>query len=227
MLQGHSGSTVWRNGDTVCKHSSDVSFVESPDRQRDLIALSQRLRCLPRIDSITDGMLTMAFIAGHEGLTVDNADAVGQTLRLLHRQTGYPHACTTGLDWLIDMAHMNLSHAGSDRVLEGFADILVDDTLIHTEPVQLIETADSQIVFIDIEGMGMGSRFRDLGYVRYHTLLHSMPEAFERFVIGYGLTVPSDERLWIDRVAGLTALAYAGFADTAQRLTLGLQLLDR
>jgi hypothetical protein len=166
MQQGYSGSAVRRKGALVEKLSSDRAFAESPERQRDLMALSRRLAILPRIERIVGPAITMQYVDGIEGLTEANAERAGQALRLLHGQSGYPHPCHTGIAWLLEgaSARMARSAFGPALVAEVEASYPAD-ALIHSEPQQVIEQPDGRIVFIDIEQCGMGSRYQDLAQV--------------------------------------------------------------
>jgi hypothetical protein len=224
MQQGYSGSTVRRSGDLVEKVSSDGEFCANPARQRDLIALSRRLGILPRIERIDGAALIMAFIAGEEGLTRANAARVGQALRVLHAERGYAHPCMTGMAWLLEAANARLGQISPGRQLP--ADFLAAypaDALIHSEPVQLIEQADGSIVFIDFEGIGMGSKYQDLGFVEYIAALQDAPEMFGAFLEGYGRAGLDLRRM--KQAAGVVALAYARFYDAEKRTALGLRLL--
>ncbi len=226
MNQGYSGSSVWREGPFVAKASSDQTFLEEPDRQRDLMALSRHLTLLPHIDRLDQGILYMEFVEGHEGLTEHNAQRAGMALRQLHARHDYPHPCTTGVWWLIHMANENLARVNSDyRVDADLETQYPDDALIHSEPVQFIERPDGTIVFIDIEGIGMGSRYHDLGFIYYTALLRDMPTLFDTFLRGY-LSEHADIALpKVRQLAGVIALAYASFADADKRIRLGLGLL--
>ena len=72
----------------------------------------------------------------------------------------------------------------------------------------------------------MGTRYRDLGFVCYIAELRESPILFDTFFDGYRLTTDVPEISKIRLIAGITALAYAGFADTARRIDLGLRLLS-
>lgn len=228
MKQGYSGSTVGRKGNLVEKVSSDTTFVSSKERQRDLIALSQKLAVLPGIDHIDGRAIYMKYVEGQEGLTEGNARRAGTALRLLHEQRAYPHPCMTGLEWLIRMANANLA-----RIHHGFtipADLRAKfpvDALIHSEPVQFIEKEDGTLVFIDIEGIGMGTRYQDLGFVYYAAMKEEKPAIFKSFMEGYQAeAIPIDQ--WrIRQLAGIISLAYAAFADFEKRMELGLRLVGQ
>lgn len=233
MEQGYSGSSVQRKGNLVEKASSDQSFLHSRARQRDLLALSRQLAVLPNIERIARGTITMEFIDGKEGLTIHNARQTGEALRSLHEQRGYPHPCMTGLEWLVDMANENLNRMNQpQRISAAFTEGYAVDALIHSEPVQVIEKKDGSIVFIDFEGIGMGSRYQDLGYVCY-AFQETRPEVFTAFLHGYqsGSLVIDPRR--IQKLAGLIALAYTGFAldyagrsEAEQRMALGFRYLN-
>jgi hypothetical protein len=174
----------------------------------------------------------MEFISGHEGITPNNAPRAGAALRLLHEQRNYPHPCVTGLSWLLDLANRNLSLANISLVLPPRLNAEFPiDALIHSEPVQLIEREDGSIVFIDFEGIGMGSRYQDLGHVYYCAHKDDQPDIFNSFLEGY-LTQPYFiEKDRIILLAGLISLAYAGFglafvgrAEFDHRISLGLRM---
>lgn len=78
MQQGYSGSAVQRRGKLVEKVSSDQSFIESQERQQDLIALSQQVPVLPSIEHIASPSIFMEFVDGQEGLTLQNATRAGR-----------------------------------------------------------------------------------------------------------------------------------------------------
>jgi hypothetical protein len=232
MEQGYSGSTVQRKGNLVEKISSDLSFTDSSERQRDLTALSQKIAVLPRIDHIDSPSIYMEYIDGQGGLTIQNAQRAGNALRLLHGQTGYPHACMTGLNWLIELSNENLAQMDlSQRISYEVISEYPVDALIHSEP-QWIEKKNGAIVFIDFEGMGMGSRYQDLGHIYYSAIKDDQPEIYTAFNQGY-----QSENLQIDprrvkQLAGIISLAYVGFAlafagntEAEKRLQLGLRLL--
>jgi hypothetical protein len=227
MEQGYSGSTVRREGCLVAKTTSDRGFVQSAARQRDLVVLSQRLAVLPRIDRIEGPVIYMEYIEGSEGLTLKNARRAGQALRQLHEQRDYPHPCFTGVAWLIEGANDSL--ARTDRDLRIAPEVAVEypaDALIQTEPAQFIEKPDGSIVFIDFEGMGMGSRYQDLGFVYYEAILDGEPELFAAFLEGYQQEPGEIDLGRVKRLAGVIALAYAQFADEEKRIALGLRLLE-
>ena len=226
MKQGYSGAVLRRSGDLVEKASADRAFVASRARQRALIALSKRFAGIPRIHSVKGAVMAMDFVTGKEGLTLGNARLAGAALRTLHEQVGYAFECATGLSWLIDLANQNLRQdRHALRVDPEIEAMYPNDALIHSEPAQIIQRADGSIVFIDIEGIGMGSRFRDLGFVCYIATLRKRPRLFELFASGYGLSESDDARRKARTIAGITALAYAGFADRELRIKLGLRLL--
>lgn len=227
MEQGYSGSTVRRVGQFVEKSSSDAEFTSNSDRQRDLLALSHRLAILPRIDRIESPLIFMEYIEGHEGLNEDNAPNAGQALRLLHAQTDYIHPCMTGVAWLIQLANENLAQSMHRlRIDEGIEAKYPPDALIHSEPVQLIQRPNGAIVFIDIEGIGVGSRYQDIGYVYYRSLIENKPDIFVHFVSGYISEEVEIERQLVLQMAGIIALAYAGFADFDMRINLGIRLFN-
>lgn len=225
MNQGYSGSVLRREGDIVVKISSDETFMESAQRQNDLIALSRRLRVLPRIHRIDPPALYMDFIAGHEGFTLANAARAGEALRLLHAQRDYPHPCMTGVGWLIDMAleHRAQTSAGYPIPADMEAEY-PSDALILSEP-QFIEKPDGAIVFIDFEGMGMGSGYQDLAHVYFRLIDAGLPEVLERFLGGYQHGRDPVDARRVKKLAGVVALAYAQFAEPARRVKLGLHLL--
>jgi hypothetical protein len=226
MQQGHSGSSLKRNGGLVEKLTTDRAFSSDVDRQQDLIILSGRLAVLPRIMRAEGSLIVMEFIEGKEGLTRQNAFRAGRSLRLLHEQRTFTHPCLTGVGWLIELANANLIRAGASlRISADWTKHFPNDALIHSEPTQLIETARGEIVFIDIEGVGFGSRYQDLGFIEFTAALQDDPEMLQSFIKGYeSEPIALDERLR-RRMAGLVALAYAGFADTEKRLAVGLRLL--
>lgn len=227
MKQGFSGSKVQLVGNLVEKISSDESFTSSKQRQKDLSALSHKLDILPKIDHITGKSIFMEYVAGREEMTTDNALRAGKALRLLHEQTDYRHLCMTGLDWLIQLANENLAQCnGRYEDFSGFKGEYPIDALIHSEPGQFIEKEDGTIVFIDIEGIGMGSRYQDLGSIYYGTMTDENPGIFPAFMAGYQST-PIHIELWrVMRLAGLYSIAYARFAEYKKRVEFGLRLLD-
>jgi hypothetical protein len=227
MQQGYSGSTVRRIGHLVEKWSSDEEFAHNRDRQADLLALSRRLTILPRIDHIDGQSIFMDYIEGHEGITEHNAHLAGQALRLLHAQTDYSHPCMTGVDWLIQLANENLSQTSHGyRVVDEIAVEYQMDALIHSEPTQFIQKHDGAIVFIDFEGIGLGSRYQDIGFIYYRAMIEGKSEIFTRFILGYESDKSRVDKRRVAQMAGIIALAYAGFADFDKRVKLGIHLLD-
>ncbi len=228
MRQGFSGSSVWREGDFVLKESSDEEFLHNAARQRDLAALSRRLSILPRIEHIEGGRITMEYIAGREGLTLRNARRAGQALRLLHAEQGYPHECMTGVEWLIALANENLAEWGLGRCIEpALAADFPPDALIHSEPAQVIERKNGEIVFIDFEGIGLGSRYQDLGFVYYLMMKDGREGVYAALEEGYRAGGGEVDGRRVMRLAGVIALAYARFAEREKRLGLGFRLLDK
>lgn len=234
MQQGYSGSTVQRKGKLVEKVSSDQTFIESPERQQDLVALSRQIPVLPRIDHIAGASIYMEYIAGKEELTKQNAQRAGKALRLLHEQRGYPHPCLTGVDWLIELANENLAQMSlSQRISTELAHQYPHDALIHSEPTQFIEKQDGSIVVIDFEGIGMGSRYQDLGFIYWRAFLEGDPERYTAFIKGYQSNSIQIELQRVKQLAGIISLAYVGFAlafagaeEAAKRLQLGLKLVE-
>jgi len=226
VKQGFSGSTVQRKGNLLEKISNDQNFTSSTERQKDLVALSQKVDVLPRIDHIDSQSIYMEYVEGQEGLTEQNARQAGKALRLLHERRDYQYPCMTGLEWLIQMANENLARMGcSQRVLAEIEAEYPSDALIHSEPVQFIEKRDGAIVFIDIEGIGMGTRYQDLGFVYYITKKDEKPEIFTSFMEGYQSEPVQIEQMRIKELAGIISLAYAQFAEFEKRMELGLRLL--
>jgi len=166
MKQGYSGSAVRLVGDHVEKVTSDRAFTEDIERQTALIDLSRRTALVPHISQVDDARILMEFVGGNEGLTELNAEQAGASLRLLHDLDGFSHPCLTGVNWLVFLANTNLARANcSTRVASELAQHFQNDALIHSEPTQFIQTNDGRIVFIDIEGIGRGSRYQDLGFI--------------------------------------------------------------
>jgi thiamine kinase-like enzyme len=233
MEQGYSGSSVRRSGRLVEKVSSDEEFIQNKNRQIDLLALSQELAILPHVDRINGQSIFMEFVDGKEGLTLQNAVQVGKALRLFHDQRGYPHPCMTGVEWLIDMANTNLAEMHPDlRIPVEVMDEYPVDALIFSEP-QFIEKQDRSIVFVDFEGMGMGSRYHDLGHMYYRLVLEEQPEVYPVFLQGYQSGEVFIDLRRVKKLAGIIAFAYAGFgltfvgpAEAEKRMRLGLQLYE-
>lgn len=225
MNQGYSGSTLRRADDIVIKISSDEAFAQDRQRQEDLIALSQALDVLPRIHRIDPPALHMDYIDGHEGFTLDNARRAGEALRRLHDQPHFPHPCTTGIDWLVDMAKGADVPMDVRRWMDGaWEEEYPADALILAEP-QFIERQDGSIVFIDFEGMGAGSRYHDLAHVYFRMVDNMQLDVFAPFLQGYQRKSECMEMRRVVRLAGVVALAYAQFAEPERRVKLGVQLL--
>ncbi len=225
MKQGYSGSTVQRKGHLVEKISSDQTFMHSQERQADLITLSRKLAIFPRIDHIDRQAIYMDYVDGQEGLTIKNARQAGKALRLLHDQRGYQHPCMTGLVWLIQLANENLARINYAQIISGGIEAeYPNDALIHSEPVQFIEKQDNSIVLIDFEGIGMGSRYQDIGFIYYCVIMEGKPEIYTTFLEGYQAETGQVELRRVKKLAGLISLAYACFADFEKRMKLGLQL---
>jgi hypothetical protein len=225
MKQGHSGSSVERKGHDVEKRTSYHAFAQDLKRQSALMALALRLPCLPAIHRIEGDLIVMEFVDGTEGLTAHNAHTAGSALKLLHDESDYEYRCETGVDWVLALANKNLEQAGSRwRIAESIADAFLDDALIHSEPTQVIQRHDDSVVFIDIEGIGRGSRYRDLGFVEYVARRNGTVELLDRFLDGYD-RARQVNRWRMRQMSGITALAYARYADTWRRTELGLQLI--
>jgi hypothetical protein len=168
----------------------------------------------------------MEYIDGQEGLTINNARQAGEALRHLHAQRGYPYPCMTGLEWLIQFANENLEQQNMEfRISSEIAREYPVDSLIHSEPVQFIEQKDGTIVFIDFEGIGMGSRYQDLGYIYYSAIKEDHPELFTAVLEGYQSEPFGIDIQLIKQLAGIISLAYARFAECEERIQLGLRLL--
>jgi hypothetical protein len=226
MQQGYSGSTLRLHNGLVEKITSDEGFMADPERQVDLVSLSRELDVLPRIERIHGRSIWMEYIAGQEGLEQHNARRAGIALRRLHERRDYQHDCFTGVDWLVLLASENLMRAGlAFSGLAGFEAEYPADALIHSEP-QFIEKENGSIVFIDIEGIGRGSRYQDLGFLYMRGLLDGKQALFETVMYGYGWPLSPQNQASICRMAGLVLLAYAAFADFDLRMDLGMRLLQ-
>ncbi|MFB3880648.1 MAG: hypothetical protein ACE149_05260 [Armatimonadota bacterium] len=225
VFQGYSGSALRLVDGRVEKVSSCAAFVEDRSRQTALQQLSNRTRLLPSIVSVEGATMRMDFIRGSEGLTEHNAAQVGAALRSLHELRGFPYPAITGVDWLISLANDSLAQAKSPfRVSEDLQEHYPPDALILCEP-QFLQTEAGQIVFIDLDEMGQGSRYQDLGFVAYLTMVNQTPELLDLFLSGYQSSSLELNAWRIRQMAGLISLAYASFADTGKRLALGLQLM--
>lgn len=226
MLQGYSGSTLRLAGGYVEKVSTCGAFVEDSGRQMALRELSQRTSLLPSIVSVEGATLRMEFIRGSEGLTERNAARVGAALRALHELRGFDYSAITGVDWLISLANDTLARAKIPlRVPAELQESYPHDALIHCEP-QFIEAESGEIIFVDLEEMGLGSRYQDLGFVAYVTRLNQTPELFPTFLSGYQSSPLALDPWRIRQMAGLIAIAYASFADAEMRIALGIQLVQ-
>lgn len=216
-----------REGHLVAKTTSDQGFLQSAARQRDLTALSRTLAVLPRIDHMDGPTIYMEYVEGREGLNAGNARRAGQALRLLHERRDYPHPCMTGLTWLVELADDSLALMDyGQSISPEIAAEYPTDALIHSEPVQFIEKKDDAIVFVDFEGIGMGTRYQDLGFIYYSTIMAEESGLFDAFLEGYHAAPGQIDFMRVKQLAGLIALAYAWFADAEQRTTLGLRLLS-
>ncbi len=225
MSQGYSGSSLHRTGDIVVKASSDATFVQSEHRQKDLLSLSSKLDIFPRIHRINPPAIYMEYVEGVEGFTNTNAQKAGQALRRLHEQREYQHPCMTGLNWLVDMANSNLSQlVDAGQIGEELEAEYPCDALILSEP-QFIEKQDGSIVFIDVESVGMGSSYQDLAHVYFRLIKDDQPEVFTLFLEGYESGLQPVDLRRVKRLAGVIALAYAGFAEFEKRVQFGLKLL--
>jgi hypothetical protein len=224
MNQGFSGSQVSRTADVVVKKTADIGFVLDSSRHAALQRLSQQQPFLPTIYDISGDELKMEYIAGEEGLSLQNARKVGIALKRLHNLKDYPFPAFTGIDWLHELAEQAL--AAHDREAEWLPVPLIDPgdlALIHTEPVQVISRSDGTVVFIDIEGIGMGSKYQDLGFIYYVAASTGRPALFDELLSAYGSAGVDLTR--VAQMAGLIAIAYSTFADSDARIDLGLRLL--
>lgn len=138
------------------------------------------------------------------------------------------------MDWLIELANENLAQMSlSQRISPELARQYPNDALIHSEPTQLIEKKDGTIVFIDFEEIGMGSRYQDLGFIYWSTILEDQPEVYTAFIQGYQTEATPIALRRVKQLAGIISLAYVGFAlafagteEADKRLQLGLRLLE-
>ena len=228
MNQGYSGSILRREGDLVEKVSSDQVFMESKERQKYLISLSRKIAVLPRIDHIDNQAIYMEYVDGRDALHEQNAHGAGKALRLLHDQKDYyPFHSMTGVKWLMELANDNLTRTDHrERFSTAIESEYPCDALIHSEPDQFIERNDGAIVFIDFEGIGMGSRYHDLGYIHYATTRDRKPEVYKKFMEGYQTKPIKIEQKRVKRIAGIISIAYAQFADFEERIELGFRLLS-
>lgn len=233
MLQGFSGSSVRRTGHLVEKVSSDGEFTHNKYRQQDLLALSRALPILPRIDRIEGPSIFMEYIEGPTGLSLHSAQAAGKALRLFHSQHGYAYPCFTGMLWLVNLANYNLAEANASlRIPPEVINEYPIDALIFGEP-QWIEKADGSVVFIDLEEMGMGSRYQDLGQIYNLAMQRDQPELYKTFIEGYQSGADPVEHAAVQKMAGIIAIAYAGFGlihvgpeEFEKRMKIGLRLLE-
>lgn len=213
MKQGYSGSTLRLIGDRVEKVSSDEVFAHSKERQAHLIALSRQTAVLPRIYQIKDQVILMEYVPGEEGLSRQSARAAGKALRELHGLgADYPFPCLTGLGWLIELANENLAQMGSSqRIGPEIMQEYPTDALIHSEPGQYIEMQDGSIVFIDIEGIGLGTRYHDLGSIYYGAIVDGQPDTYDSFIEGYHEGADPIDLSRVKQLAGIYSFAYACF----------------
>jgi hypothetical protein len=225
LTQGFSGSQVTRNGEFLIKLTSDEYFSKSKERQNALMALTKQLSILPTIYEINESQIKMEFISGFEGITVENALQTGLNLKLLHTQTCYPFPISTGTEWLREKAIQAAPIKAKDTSAIDFKTFESNLVLIHGEPTQVINRPNGEVVFIDIEGIGMGSRYHDLGFVYYNASLGGEMSIFSNLIEGYG-----KDGIDISKVmqfAGLISLAYSTFADSEKRIELGCALLQK
>jgi hypothetical protein len=227
MKQGHSGSTIKKSRGVVEKRTTYAEFGKNLRRQRDLMTLTARLPVLPTVNAVNGDVITMEFVDGTEGMTERNAHAVGSALRILHEQRGFGHRCDVGADWVLTLANENLARASvSLRIPDTVASAFPDDALIHGEPTQIIERHDGGIVFVDIEEIGWGSRYRDIGFVEYIARMNDETNLLDQFLAGYNDADPIDIDRWrIRQMAGITAIAYARFASAERRIELGIRMM--
>lgn len=101
--------------------------------------------------------------------SVENEELLGRLARQCHSYKEYPYP--TGLtedkqrfyEWFAEKAFK----PEFDRLLDGLPDFCkLDRCLIHTDlgPHNVIITPDGQMVLIDLDDAGLGSRYLDLGY---------------------------------------------------------------
>lgn len=225
LTQGFSGSQVTRDSEFLIKHTSDEDFSKSRKRQIALMRLAGRLGILPAIYEIKGSRIKMEFISGPEGITVKNAFQTGLNLRILHAQTAYPFPVSTGTEWLCEKAVRAFPAKAKDITAAGLEPFDNDLVLIHGEPTQIRIRPNGEVVFIDIEGIGMGSKYHDLGFVYYIASLDGEPDIFSNLIEGYGKDGVNISKVM--RFAGIISLAYSTFADSERRIELGCALLQK
>jgi len=223
MIQGHSGSFVHREGDVVVKEAPWPSGMVGAGRIRALIAASRELDCLPEIYQATPEKLCMQYIPGVEGLTAESAVALGRALRSLHGFVAFDQPICNGMPWLFEKANQALNKVGRSALDPCLAGLFEEDAVVHGEPTQIILMADGSVRFIDFDGMGGGSKFHDLGFLRYSCDLYAGANLWSKILKAYDQPTLPEAPIRI--ASGLVALAYSNFHDFQCRLEYGLQQL--
>lgn len=223
MIQGHSGSVVRREGDVLVKENPWSPGSVGIGRVNALMAASKALDCLPQIYQVTPAKLRMEFIEGAEGLTAESAPALGKALRSLHEFTSFDLPICNGIPWLFGKANQTLGKIGRSALDGRAANLFGDDAVVHGEPTQVILTAEGSVRFIDFDGMGRGSKFHDLGFIRYSCDLYAGCDLWSVVLRAYNQPSLPEEPIRI--ASGLVALAYSVFHDFQRRVDYGLQQL--
>jgi hypothetical protein len=221
---GYSGSNLQLQNGVVRKRSSYLrGRPDYPARQRFFQVLSAAFPHMPDTRLLDDGILEMAYIPGQEGTQGIDFRRFGQIVRQLHELDIPAPPKDTGIHWLSDLARSNLADDTLSPILSQLVARLPDDAVVHGEITQVIADPKGNLYIIDWDECGLGSKYHDLGFVYYTlTLDGRVDECFAPFLDGYGAS-GLDTSL-IPQVAGLIALAYAGFADREHRLHIGHSL---
>jgi hypothetical protein len=89
------------------------------------------------------------------------------------------------------------------------------------------------VVFIDFEGIGLGSRYQDLGSIFLHAIREEQPEIYSGFIQGYQSSSLTVDLHKVKQLAGIFSLAYVGFGlafvgpqEAEKRMQIGLRLFE-
>jgi hypothetical protein len=227
-LGGYSGSSVQRIDGIVRKQSTYLRRCpDYAERREFLNALSAAFPSIPNLRLFDEGLMEMDFIEGREGIEEIDFQQYGGLVRELHTIEIPAPAKDTGLDWLVDLAVANLGQSEWQAGIELVRPFrgLPADAIVHGEITQVITDATGRLYLIDWDECGWGSKYQDLGFVYYQLkLANRVDECFAAFIDGYGQA--GLELSLIPKVAGLIALAYAGFYDFERRIRIGQTLLS-
>lgn len=229
MLEGHSGSQLNKHGNMVIKESSYLANCSDREvREKFLVELPVHFQHAPKILEIEGNTIKYEFVPGVASFEKADLRELGKILRELHSLKLAAPKKETGVDWLKQMAEINLIKYGLNLNVASLVAQSRDDqeVIIHGEPADLVVGEDGEITILDWDEAGLGHRYQDIGYILFkcHELRGGETD-FKLFLAGY-----NDNQLDVNKIRAATALitlTYAHWANTDFRIQLGMQLVSR